>query len=84
MPWSRAIVMVLCVIFLIAFGAGWEDWPALCFVIVSIISFEAAVIVGITVHQRCLMPLHDYDAVSTRETGGGEYYDDDGTLSDTL
>ena len=78
--WS-VFVMALCLIFLIAFGVDWDDWPAVCFIIVSIISFEAVVIVGFTVYQRCLgLVPEGYEPVPTHDS----YYDDDGTLSDTL
>ena len=77
----------LCFVFLIAFGAGWQDWPNLCFCLVFLITMEAILMVGVTMYTRCLKPLDEYGSyrgVPTNDYSAEYESDGDGVMSATL
>jgi hypothetical protein len=75
----------LSFVFLVAFGVDWDEWPSVCFFIVTIITVEATLMVGVIVYTKCLKPMDDYGTYGRIPTN--EYDDwsvDGGGVSDTI
>ena len=68
--------------FLIAYGVDWNEWPTLCFVIVTLISLEAIAMVSVTLYHRLFKQLDNgYDLVATDDY---DENDPDAGFADTL
>ena len=73
-------------VFLVAFGVEWNEWPSVCFVIVSIITMEAMLMVGVTMYTKCLKPMDDYGTYGRIPTDDWnvDWSVDGGGVSDTI
>ena len=82
---ASALTIVLSFIFLIAFGIDWIEWPKVCFVLVTFITFEATIIVGVTIYTKCLKPMDEYGTYGRVATDDyNEDWGNDDEMSDTL